>query len=1129
MKNLFNFCLRFRQRLFFVLGLSMILQCFFIANIHAQEKETITVSGIVKDAQGEPILGVNIWIEGTGNGTITDNDGKYRLSVYSDDVMQFSFIGFKQKSVPVNGQTNIDVVLEEDIASLDEVVVVGYGAQKSKNITGAIATIPVEQIENLPVSNLTEALRGQIPGLSISGGSQRPGESATMTIRQTFGFSKDGNSEIPLIVIDDMIQVDPETGLPSLDAFNRLDPSEIESITVLKDGSAAIYGSRASQGAVIVKTKRGKAGKTRFNYSGQLSFNDAISHSKTMSAYDFGVWHNRFLKAGNRDSDGKNLFSDEELEEMKGLNYDWLDKAWSGATQQKHSLNMSGGNENATYFAGATYYTQGANLGSQDYDKWNFRVGLDAKITKDLNLSASVSANSGEVEKSFTKAVANINDSSYGSKAKSSGEQADYGYLLHMPQYIPWQTTIDGEDYWVSPFPRTDRNLQSANTNRTIAGWNYFATLNNGSKQVTEDFLYNANFALNYNIPFVKGLSVKGTFSRSQSSTNTEQVQLPYTLARIKNYNQEDHHLASAAEEGDWKIEENKRNSRVYYNKVDSKSTQANFFINYSRTFGDHEIDAMASVERSESNYNSQRLAYENTSADYLGTYETAGELSDNSTAYKGEAGTLSYLGRLNYSYRSKYLFQFIFRSDASTKFAPENYWGFFPSVQLGWVMSEEDWFANALPWVDFLKLRYSIGKTGKDNIKPWRWMQLYDVIVDKGLQFGSEGGHLGGSLTPRVTPNRDAAWDTCIKHDVGLDVNVLDNRLKVGFDFYYDRTKDMFTDMAGQVGVPISVGGGYAEENYATVDAWGTEYNINWSDKIGPDFSYNIGVQFGSSNNKIKKYPEQSIDYPSVNRKEEGGSLFYPVWGFETWNETSTGDGILRTDEDIQNYWNYLTDHANAAGTDPEYLDIKTMDDIKKGMLAYKDIAGFFNKEDGTQKEQPDGKIVEHEDYIKLVDKNKTHGFTTNIRLKYKGISFSTQISTSWGGYRSIDLVKQGTSSSHNMWAHESYWTDMYDPDDNVNGKYPNLAHYDVISAPSNFWKLNTFRCYIRNLSVGYDIPKNLTSKVNIEKATIGITGNNLWDFYNPYPDHYRNMYDNSYVGYPTLRTWAINLNVSF
>jgi hypothetical protein len=163
------------------------------------------------------------------------------------------------------------------------------------------------------------------------------------------------------------------------------------------------------------------------------------------------------------------------------------------------------------------------------------------------------------------------------------------------------------------------------------------------------------------------------------------------------------------------------------------------------------------------------------------------------------------------------------------------------------------------------------------------------------------------------------------------------------------------------------------------------------------------------------------------------------------------------------------------------------------------------------------------------LVDKNKTHGFTTNIRLKYKGISFSTQISTSWGGYRSIDLVKQGTSSSHNMWAHESYWTDMYDPDDNVNGKYPNLAHYDVISAPSNFWKLNTFRCYIRNLSVGYDIPKNLTSKVNIEKATIGITGNNLWDFYNPYPDHYRNMYDNSYVGYPTLRTWAINLNVSF
>jgi TonB-linked SusC/RagA family outer membrane protein len=735
----------------------------------------VNLTGKVKDQEGMVLPGVAVTVKGTNIGVITNADGVFDIEAIQDEgTLVFNFIGMETKEVTYTGSALLDVVLTSTWFDLDEVVVVGYGTQTMKNVTGSIANIPVDDIKELPVSNLSEALRGQIPGLSVSGGSKRPGESATLTVRQTFSFSKDGGSDIPLIVIDGIIQVDPESGLPSLDAFNRLDPSEIESITVLKDGSAAIYGARASQGAVIVQTKRGKAGKIKFNFTSQLSFNDAVSHSKTMSAYDFGVWHNRFLKADNRDNDGQNLFSEDELEEMKTLNYDWLDKAWSGATQQKHSFNISGGSEKVTYFAGVTNYSQGANLGSQDYDKWNFRTGLEVKIAKNLNFSGSVSANSGNVEKSFTKSVANISDSSYGAKAKSSGEQADYGYLLHMPKYIPWETTVDGEDYWVSPFPRTDRNLGSANTNRAIAGWNYFASLNNGSKQTTEDFSYNANFTLNYDVPFVEGLSLKGTFSRSENTSNTEQIQLPYTLARITNYNNEDRHLASAAEDDNWKIEENQSNARVYYTKVTSRSTQMNFFLNYNRTFGSHEIGAMASVERAESNYSNNRLAYENTSSDYMGTSQTAGDLSDNTYALKGESGLLSYLGRVTYSFRSKYLFQFLFRSDASTKFAPENYWGFFPNAQIGWVMSEEPWFYDALPWVNFLKLRYSVGKTGKDNIKAWRWEQYYTIYTDKGLQFGNDGGELGGALSPNVSPNREAGWDTTIKHNAGTDINIL-------------------------------------------------------------------------------------------------------------------------------------------------------------------------------------------------------------------------------------------------------------------------------------------------------------------------------------------------------------------
>lgn len=1099
-------------------------------NENFASQQTMTVSGQVTDSSGSPLPGVTVIVKGTAQGTITDVSGNYVINnVPGKAKLVFSFIGFKKQEVALSGQSSINVVMEEEAIGLDEVVAIGYGTVKMKNITGSIAAIPVNEIKELPVSNLSESLRGQVPGLVVSGGSRRPGDSATLQVRQTFSFSKDGGSDAPLIIIDDMIQVDPINGLPSLTEFNLLDPSEIESITVLKDASAAIYGARASQGAVIVKTKRGQVGKTRISYSGQLSFNDAISHSKTMSAYDFGVWHNRFLKADNRDSDGKNLFSPSELEEMRGLDYDWLGEAWSGAQQHKHSLTASGGNEKATYFAGINYFTQGANLGSQDYEKWSFRTGVDLSITEDLKLSGTVSATSLEREKSYTKAAANINDSSYGSKAKSGGEQADYGYLLHMPKYIPWEISLDEENYFVSPFPRTDRNLNSANTNRAIAGWNYFAMLDNGSSQTNDDFSYNANFSLTYNVPFIKGLTLKGTFSRNQSSSNTEQVQLPFTLARYTNYNQQDKHLASEAEASEWKIEENQRNSRVYYNSSVSKSTQTNFFLTYNKTIRDHEISAMGSIERSESSYKDIRLAYEETSAGYLGTNETAGTLSDNSTAGKGESGTLSYLGRVNYSYKMKYLLQLLFRSDASTKFAPENYWGFFPAAQVGWVMSEEDWLKSALPWINFLKLRYSIGKTGKDNIKAWRWTQYYDIIVDKGFQFGSDGGMLGNSITPKVTANRDIGWDTTIKHNLGLDFSTLNSRFRLGYDFYFDRTTDMLTNMASSEGVPISAGGGFAEQNYAAIDAWGSEFSISWNDKIGKDFSYSVGVNFGYNNNKVKKYPSTTAFYhPSSNTTREGRSTIFPVWGLETWKETSTGDGILRTDEDVQNYWAYLTDHANAAGTTPNYLGITSIDGVRKGMLAYNDVGGDFDSTTGIQ-EGPDGKIDKTLDYVKLAEQNKTSGFTSNIRLKYKGLSLSTQLVTSWGGERIIDVVKQGTSSSHNMWAHESYWTDMYDEDDNVDGKYPNLAYYDQIGVTSDFWQLNTFRCYVRNLNVSYDIPKHLTSKVNIERARIGFTGNNLWDFYNPYPDKYRNMYDSSYEGYPTLRTWAINLNLTF
>jgi TonB-linked SusC/RagA family outer membrane protein len=1079
------------------------------------------VVGNVKDDNGEALIGVTIAIKGQSAGTVTDINGNFSLEVSQPNVLVVSYIGYTRQFIDYTGQQTLAIKMLSDTEKLNEVVVVGYGTQKVKNITGSIASVDMKTIESLPVANLTQALSGQIPGVSIISGSSRPGSGDALKIRQAFGFSKDGSSSNPLIVIDDVIQVDPATNLSTMDLFNRLDPSEVESITVLRDASAAIYGSRAAQGAIIVKTKRGKEGGVKVSYSGKFEWNDAVSHIKTMDAYNYGLYANSILTTASKTA--SSLFSAAELESMKSLNYNWLDKAWSGAAAMQHSINVNGGDKKATYFAGATYYDQGANLGSQDYKRYSFRAGTDVKITNRLKLSATINANNSSQEKSYTKVISGLNDKSFGNLG--GGEQADYMYLLHMPSYIPYSANVNGFDQWVSPALGPHMAASTQVVNNSMAGWNYFGLADNGSKSVNQDFNYNANFALQYDIPFVKGLSIKATYALNRSSVNSKQTQLPYSLALAANTDKLDSHLYGDATT--WTVRENNKTARVLYDVTTNKSEQANFYINYDRTFGLHDISVMASIERAENSSEFERQYYENTTSAYNGSSSSAGTMiPGNSLMTLSESGALSYLGRASYNYASKYLAQLIVRADASTKFAPENYWGVFPTVSLGWVASEESWFKNNIKWVDFLKVRGSIGKTGNDNIKAWKWKQLYSWAADKGLGFGTNGGSQVSGITPDVTPNIDVQWATDIKYNLGLDVNVLNNRLSFGLDGYFDRSQGNLTDMSGLIGVPISVGGAYAEQNYNAVDAWGTEISVNWRDKIG-EVKYSIGVNTSLYWNKVKKYPTSGNTYPSSNTTRVGNSLIQPVWGFKTWKGNEYGDGLLRTDADIDNYWNYLTQLATAAGTTPSYLTTITQKSgLMKGMLAYQDLGGDLQA-DGTVS-APNGQIKDNgEDYAKLAKKDITYGISTNLNVSWKSFSWSAQLSTSWGGYASIDRIGQGTSNI--IWSHESFWSDMYNATSNVTGKYPNMYYSDQNKYASDYWQVSSFRCYVKSMNFAYSLPRNLIAKVGIENAKISLSGNNLWDLFNPYPDHYRNMYDNSTSSYPTLRTWSLGVNLTF
>ncbi|MFL5744884.1 MAG: SusC/RagA family TonB-linked outer membrane protein, partial [Niastella sp.] len=344
----------------------------------------------------------------------------------------------------------------------------------------------------------------------------------------------------------------------------------------------------------------------------------------------------------------------------------------------------------------------------------------------------------------------------------------------------------------------------------------------------------------------------------------------------------------------------------------------------------------------------------------------------------------------------------------------------------------------------------------------------------------------------------------------------------------------NVLTLMSGAIGVPISTGGAFAEQNYASFKWWGTEVTATWKDRIANKIDYSVSMNFGIGDNKTLTYFDQPFAYPSTmtTRKGVGQSTIAPAWGYRTWKQTSTGDGILRTDEDIDNYWNYLTDNAAKSGVAnaaPSYRNITSKAGMKKGMVAYEDVRGAL---DATNKTYggPNGQVQDDQDFVILKKNMKSYGIATNLSFSYKGISLGAQILTSWGGLNQIDLVKQSTSSSVAMWAQPVYLNDMYDDSLNVNGKYPSIASADDFGGNnSDLWTISSFRMYVRSLSLGYSLPKRIVSRARFESARVYLTGNNLWDFYNPYPNKYRNMYDAPNVGYPTLRTWALGVNLGF
>ena len=1075
-----------------------------------------TVTGLVVDVSGEPIIGATVMVVNGTVGTVTDIDGKFNIKVAPKSKLKVSFVGYTSQII--SDLKNPRIVLLEDQLKLDEVVVLGdYGSQKLRNATGAIETISTEELKDLSVGSLGDALAGKINGLHVSLSGGRPGSTPSLQIRQssvntTITPSSDlgGNaSPTPLYVIDGFIA---DEG-----AFNNLDINEVENVTVLKDAAAAVYGARAAYGVVLVKTKQGKVGAPKISYSGQFGYTDALMLPKMLNAYDYGRIYNAARAANTATKDQESddlrvqLFQSDELEAMKGMNYNLLDKEWSAALTQRHSVNISGGTEKATYFGGVSYYQQEGNIGRLDYNRWNYRAGVNANISKWMKASLQVSGNYGETNKP--------------KNVKGGGSDGDFeSLMLHVP-YVPDQ--VNG--YYI--FHSGMENI----TNPSDQQKYNFAAVQNASDNVENQ---NQNFSLNGSLEYdfgwskyLRGLKVKASYSKNISTGKTNTIGTKIDVYRLISRGGSGGHLYVGDE-----IEYNANTLGLYelnngnslgrsMNRSDSY--QMNLTVSYARQFGKHYVSGLFSIEKAESEWEDLNGSLTDplpfTDGQSSSVDSNAEGFAQTVTFNRSESGMLSYVGRVNYSYDDKYLFEFMLRSDASAKFAPQNYWGMFPSWSAGWVISDEKWFDKDKTKIDFLKIRGSFGILGKDNVNAWLWTQLYTRNPDKGPIFGTNSSTNTSATIrmPKQGVNPDVHWDKTYKTNFGIDMAFLKNRMSANLDFYYDMGREMFASHQGTSYYPNTVGIQPAPENFGEVDTYGVELSLGWKDKIGKDMSYWVKLTTGYNDNKIRETGwKAAYDFDKLVRNERSDR---GLWGYEC-------IGMFRSYQEINEYFDKYSI--------TKYLG-NTKENVHPGMLIYKDVRGQYDESTGTF--GPADGIVDEQDYIKISHRaSNPYGGTLNFGFSYKVFSISAQFGASWGAYSLVPTTmrKESYSEYSNvsaMWKDMFVYEDIYDANNivtvaqNRNAKYPNIRYSSVNGAPSTFWKVSAATVQLRNMTVAYALPKEWLKIIGISSCRFNLTCQNVFNFLNPYPEGAWASWAGSYGYYPNLRKFTLGVNVSF
>lgn len=986
-----------------------------------------SITGKVTDEGGAALPGVTVMLKSSRNAVVTDQQGRYQIQVpETADALIFSFVGYESRTVAIGASRVLNITLKVAEGSLNEIVVVGYGSQKKATVTGSIAVLKGSEIVKSPLANVANSLQGRLPGVTITNRTGEPGrDDPGIRIR---GRSTTGNSSA-LVIVDGV----ERSGL------GQINPNDIESITVLKDASAAIYGARAANGVILVTTKRGDLNSApEINFSYNQGFTGPTRNPIMADAYTFFKVYNEIEQGEGRPP----RYTDSELEKYRVgteegySNFDWYDFITRKfAPQSRADLSVSGGNNNVTYRLSFGRVAQDGQykFGTTKVKQYNIRSNVDVRLADNLKVGMDIAAR-------FDK-----NHYPY----RSANEINSHIYL-----YQPnWKPYWPGTEYLTA-------NRDNDNIINHVSDANGYSDINSTKLQTT--------LKAQWDLPWVKGLSINGSVSYDPSVSFTKKWRLPtyvYYKDASGNYNK------GRSGTGADKPELTDRTDISSLLYMTSR-------VNYEKKIGRHTLTGMLGYEQQtiKSNYVS---AYRSDYASTALAEIFAGSSDKNRQANDGaqtEGARKNYFGRATYDYANKYLAELTMRRDGSPNFRSDKRWGNFPSALVGWRLSEED-FLKRFEFINDLKIRGSYGVMGNDLVDPFQYLQSYSY----GNNYVIGNNDVMGLVQTGV-PNPSITWEKAKTWNVGIDAGLWNGKLGITFDYFRTRRSDILTKRSAVV--PGYTGLQLPDENIGIVDNRGFELVLSHSNNDHA-FKYNFSGNVSFARNKVIFSDEQPAaePYQRATGRPIGAGLFYNAMG------------IFKNQADIDAY--------------PHFLN------ARPGDIRYEDVNN--------------DKVIDSKDQIRVNQTNVpeiTYGFNANFNYKSFDISFLLQGQANakqyFGDYFPVMSYSLGNFLN---WRAEGRWTP-----ENSNATMPR-ASYDLFNnntANSTQWLLDASFLKLRNVELGYTLPKSLVDKVGMKKLRVSVSGSNLLILYDHMKDLGFDPETSDYWYYPPQRVLNFGINVT-